>query len=247
MENETLEQENSESKKYTIPAAIIIAGALIAGALYLTNKPAAPLAGTGTNLPGVPEVTSEDHILGNPNARIVIVEYSDFECPFCKDFHLTMHSIIDEYGASGDVAWVYRHFAIPQLHSKAPKEAEATECAAELGGNQGVWDYADRLFEVTPSNNGLNLSQLSTIASDVGLNSTAFQQCLDSGKYAEKVQRQFDEVRASGGRGTPHNVVFIDGEQAVIEGAQPLAAMQRVIQTLLNDSSAQTVPVVPTL
>lgn len=246
MENETLPQENTESKKYTIPAAIIIAGALIAGALYLTNKPAAPVTGAGADRPGVPEVTSEDHILGNPNARVVIVEYSDFECPFCKDFHATMHQIIDEYGASGDVAWVYRHFAIPQLHSKAPKEAEASECAAELGGNQGFWDYADRLFEVTPSNNGLNLNQLSTIAADIGLDPVAFQQCLDSGKYAEKVQRQFDEVRASGGRGTPHNVVFVDGEQAVIEGAQPLAAMQRVIQTLLNDSSAQTVPVVPT-
>lgn len=235
-------------KKFTIPAAIVIAGVLIAGALYLTNRPQAQapqerVAGQRT----VPPISSDDHILGNPNATVMVVEYSDFECPFCKSFHSVMHSIIDEYGARGDVAWVYRHFPIAQLHSKAKREAEASECAAELGGNKGFWDYADRLFEVTPSNNGLDLNQLPIIAKDVGLDPVAFESCLASGRYAEKVEQQLAEVITAGGRGTPHNVVIVRGEQAPIEGAQPLEAMRRVIETLLNDSGVEGVPIVPTL
>ncbi len=237
---ETVEQGHATRNKYMIPAAIVIAGVLIAGALYMTNQPneAPRVGGSSDTAQRIPPVTSDDHILGSPDAQIVIVEYSDFECPFCKDFHNVMHQIIDEYGPTGEVAWVYRHFAIPQLHSKAPKEAEATECAAELGGNQGFWDYADRLFEVTPSNNGLNLSQLPVIAEEVGLDRGAFEACLSSGRYAQKIEDSFNEVRAAGGRGTPHNVVIVDGQQAVIEGAQPLQAMRRVIETLLNDSGA---------
>lgn len=237
------------SKKYTIPAAIIIAGVFIAGALYINNR--SDSTGTTTvaqteTPAGVPAVSGEDHILGNPNAQVVIVEYSDFECPFCKDFHNVMHTIIDEYGASGDVAWVLRHFPIAQLHSKAAKEAEASECAAELGGNKGFWDYVDRLYEVTPSNNNLDLNQLSVIAEDVGLDPIAFQSCLDSGRYADKVQTQLDEVLAAGGRGTPHNVIFVGDQQATIEGAQPIEAMRRVVETLLNKSGAESVPIVPT-
>lgn len=235
------------SKKYTIPVAIIIAGVLIAGALYFSNRDSKPSQVADTAAPvGVPAVNASDHILGNPDAQVIIVEYSDFECPFCKDFHGVLNQIIDEYGTEGKVAWVYRHFPIAQLHSKAAKEAEATECAAELGGNQGFWDYADRLFEITPSNNGLDLSLLSTIASDIGLDPVAFQSCLDSGRHADKVQSQYDEVIAAGGRGTPHNIIFVGGEQAPIEGAQPIEAMRRVIETLLNDSGNESVPVVPT-
>ncbi len=103
-------------------------------------------------------VSSDDHILGNINARIVIIEYSDLECPFCKVFHNTMHQVVEK--SNGDVAWIYRHYPIPQLHPKAFHEAEATECAWEQGGNKTFWKYIDKLFEVTPSNNGLPESQL---------------------------------------------------------------------------------------
>lgn len=102
-------------------------------------------------------ISASDHILGNPNARIIILEYSDLECPFCKVFHATMHRVIKE---NADIAWVYRHYPIAQLHSKAFREAEATECAWEQGGNETFWKYTDKLFEVTPSNNGLEDSML---------------------------------------------------------------------------------------
>jgi len=103
-------------------------------------------------------VSESDHILGNIAAKIIIVEYSDLECPFCKVFHNTMHQVVKEY--AGEVAWVYRHFPIASLHPKAFHEAEATECAWEQGGNEVFWKYMDKLFEVTPSNNGLEESLL---------------------------------------------------------------------------------------
>lgn len=103
-------------------------------------------------------VSSDDHILGNVSAKIIVIEYSDLECPFCKVFHNTMHQVVEK--SNGDVAWVYRHYPIPQLHPKAFREAEATECAWEQKGNDGFWKYTDKLFEITPSNNGLDEAKL---------------------------------------------------------------------------------------
>jgi protein-disulfide isomerase len=105
-------------------------------------------------------VTEKDHIFGNPQAEMVIVEYSDLECPFCKRFHETMIQIMSEYGKEGKVAWVYRHFPLDAIHSKARREAEAVECAGELGGNDKFWAYVNKLVEITPSNNQLDASLL---------------------------------------------------------------------------------------
>jgi protein-disulfide isomerase len=89
-------------------------------------------------------VSADDHILGDINSEIIIVEYSDLDCPFCKVFHSTMHQVIEK--SQGKVAWVYRHYPIPQLHPNAPKKAEEAECAWEMGGNDGFWKYADKVF-----------------------------------------------------------------------------------------------------
>ena len=91
-------------------------------------------------------VTADDHILGDINtAKLVIVEYSDLECPFCKAFHSTMHQVMDEN--KGEIAWVYRHFPLTQIHPKAMQAALASECAWDQGGNEAFWKYADKVFE----------------------------------------------------------------------------------------------------
>jgi protein-disulfide isomerase len=235
-------QNGGSNKQFTVPLAIIAAGALIAGAIYFTSgstgssPAAANQAGSETEIEIRP-ITTEDHILGNPDADIVIVEYSDTECPFCKDFHNTMHQIIDIYGRSGEVAWVYRHFPIPQLHSKAPKQAEATECAAELGGNTAFWTYIDRVFEITPSNNGLDMALLPQIAEDIGLDRTQFEQCLNSGRHAQTIQADFEDALSGGGQGTPHNVIIFGDELIPMPGAQPLATLKTAIDTLLSQAN----------
>src|SRR3989344_279096 len=119
--------------KFLVPSAIVIAGGLIALAIYFggsTPRLDSGQANSPTTDIDIAPVTEKDHIMGSRNAALVIVEYSDTECPFCKVFHNTMQEVVKEY--KGEVAWVYRQFPIAQLHSKATKEADATECAAEL-------------------------------------------------------------------------------------------------------------------
>lgn len=114
------------------------------------------LAGTSISkdpLP-IPALRDSDYILGDKNAEVIIYEYSDTECPFCKRFHATMHEIMS--ANQGKVAWVYRHFPLDSIHPKTRKEAEAVLCAGELGGNTAFWKYLDTIFEITPANNGLD-------------------------------------------------------------------------------------------
>lgn len=191
------------------------------------TRPSQPSAGNIVIQP----VTEEDYVRGNRDAQISVIEFSDLECPFCKRFHPTMQRVVEEYG--GKVNWVYRHFPLTSIHPKAPKEAEAAECAGELGGNDGFWAYIDRLFEITPSNNGLDLSQLPQIAQDVGLNRQKFEECLNSGKYAQKVQDQYNQATAAGGRGTPYSVVVSGDRKIPVSGAVPFEQIKAVIDPLL--------------
>ena len=227
-------------EKLSVPIAIVIAGILIAVALYYSNinppKQVVNTAPTGTS--GDIEmraITSEDHILGNPNADIIIVEYSDLECPYCKAFHSTLKQVMADYGSNGKVAWVYRHFPIDQLHSKARKEAEATECANELGGNEKFWQYINMLYDTTNSNDSLDLAQLPIIAKNVGLDVKAFNECLSSGRYSAKVEADYQDAVKAGGKGTPNSIlVSKDGTKTTVQGAQPYANLKAIIDALLK-------------
>ena len=236
-------EEQSKTSTLSIPIAIVIAGALIAGAVYMGTG---SKAGTPDNkqpevadqqesgsLDQMTPITSEDHIKGNPNAPVKIVEYSDMECPFCKRFHDTMNQVIDEYGESGEVAWVYRHFPLDQLHPvKARAEAVASECANELGGNDAFWKFTDRFFELTPSNNQTNIETvIPQIVREIGLNESEFQTCFESGKYDQHIQDEVDNAIATGGRGTPWSILVApNGKKFPINGAQPYGAVKQLIE-----------------
>jgi protein-disulfide isomerase len=204
-----------EKNPLTIPIAIIIAGVLIAGALFITNK-----GKSGTTITTQVEknpavditispIDTSDHIIGNPDSKVVLVEYSDTECPFCKMFHNTLNKLVTEYGTAGNFTWVYRHFPLDSLHKKARKEAEATECAAELGGNSKFWEYINKLYEITTSNDGLDTAELPKIATAVGLDKTAFESCLNSGKYAAEVEKDYKLAKKNGGTGTPFSIFVL--------------------------------------
>ncbi|PIS04683.1 MAG: hypothetical protein COT81_05175 [Candidatus Buchananbacteria bacterium CG10_big_fil_rev_8_21_14_0_10_42_9] len=195
------------------------------------NNSASPDS-TGNSSITVVSVTKDDHILGDKKAPISIIEYSDAECPFCKRFHPTMQQIVAKY--EGRVNWVYRHFPLASIHPKAPKEAEATECAAELGGNDGFWAYLDRLFEITPSNNNLDLARLPEIAEEVGLNADKFEECLNSGKYAKKVQSHYNQAIAAGGRGTPYSLVIYGDKQIPLSGALTLSQIESALAQIIE-------------
>jgi len=243
----THETTNTQKKSaLTLPSAIVIAGFIIAIAIFATNSsrtPSTPSVNPDPQLAlledtlnkknsvEVAPITERDHIQGSVDAEIIIVEYSDTECPFCKRFHTTLGKVLSTYGDK--VAWVYRHFPIESLHSKAPAEAAATECAWEQGGNDTFWKYINELYAVTPTNNGLDPKMLYTIADTVSLDKALFTECVTSGRYASYVQANYEEGQKAGAQGTPYSVIIADGKTYPIEGALPFEFMQLLIDELL--------------
>ncbi len=237
--------ENEKSNKIIVPGAIIIAGLIIAGAIYYDRKSQNnPTANLGQNQPAAPAaspldnlkpVTDKDHVLGDPNAPVTLVLFSDLECFFCKRFHETMKQIMDEYGKTGKLKWVFRHLPLEQLHSKAKNEAVAAECANELGGNDAFWKYVDRVFEITPSNNGLDPLELPKISEYVGLNKTKFATCLTSGKFDQLIAENAEDGIKSGALGTPYAVILgPNNKKTVIPGALPYSDVKTAIDEMLK-------------
>lgn len=237
-----------------IPGAIVIAAALIAGAIYFDGGQ----GGSQVNLKGTPDtaqvtperviapVTKDDHIRGNPNAPIVIIEYSDYDCPFCRIFHDTMTKVIDTYGKDGKVAWVYRHFPIAQLHPGAPKISEASYCVAELGGNEAFWKFSDALNgsrKVTYDANGrlagvepTDMKRLPEFAVTAGVDKNKFELCYSSGKYTEKVSADVQAAVKAGAEGTPYSVIVVGDQQEPIQGG---AVSYEVLKGLIDSVIAQ--------
>ena len=227
--------------QYLLPLTIVVAGLIIAGAVFLSAK-----SGTVTPPNGTTQATSfravdsTDHTLGSPNAAVQVIEYADLECPYCKQFETTMHQIMDYYGQSGQVSWTYRPFPLAQIHSKAPEEAQAAECAADQGGNTAFFNYIDQIYNNSPLENGLDLTQLPVFAQYIGLNVTTFNTCLSSGKYAQKVQDSYNEAIKEGGTGTPFILITKPGstDAIVLEGAQPYDSMRAAIDQLLGSAAS---------
>lgn len=193
------------------------------------NAPAPqPNQPTPTAQPVKPVDEKTDHILGPKNAKVTLIEYSDFECPFCKRHFDTMNQIMKQY--PNDVRLVFRHYPL-SFHQNAQKEAEATECAAELGGNDAFWKMHDKIFNDTASNGtGFALDKLVPAAQSIGLDAAKFKTCLDSGKYASKVAQQEQDGQSAGVQGTPGT--FVNG--TLVEGAVPATQISTMIDAILK-------------
>jgi protein-disulfide isomerase len=221
-----------------IAIAIVFVGGLIALSLYWALKPESQVIyGRGSEEVTVEPVTAKDHILGNPDAPVKIIEYSDLDCPYCRTFHATMKQIMATYGADGRVAWVYRHFPIVELHPNAPRLAEAAECVAESAGNDAFWKFIDGVFTAPNLNDRFDMTDLDAIAAVAGAPSSSFNECLNSGTFKEKVADQFAEATKAGGRGTPHNLIIgPQGEVVPMSGSRAYATVKEVIDALLADA-----------
>ncbi len=178
----------------------------------------------------------DDPIRGDPDAPITIVEFSDFQCPFCARFHVqTLPLIIEEYIAEGKVNLVYRDFPIQSIHPNALPAAVAAECADEQGK---YWEYHDTLFEKQNSWNRLDsnsaITTFSQYATDIGLEQEQFDSCLQTGKYLEEVQGDLRDGRDYDITGTPG--FFIGNEDigfVKVNGAQPFESFKRIIDAQL--------------
>jgi protein-disulfide isomerase len=217
-----VKKERAVMQSATIPVL------LFAAALAL----AMPASGQEEIAGIVEPVSARDHIRGPRAAPVKLIEFGDTECPLCKRLHPTLRRLVDDY--RDQVAWVFRHFPIAEIHPKAPKEAEATECAAELGGEAKFWAYLDRLYEITPSRNRLDPAELPRIAQYVGLERPPFEQCLKSGRHAARVAADVADAQAAGAPGTPYTVVVApNGKSYAVVGNQPYEALRLVIDIAL--------------
>ena len=179
----------------------------------------------------------DDPIRGDPNAPITIVEFSDFQCPFCARFHVqTLPSLLEEYIADGKVNLVYRDFPIQSIHPNALPAAVAAECADDQGK---YWEYHDMLFEKQSSwarlDSNSAISTFSQYATDIGLEKEQFDSCLGSGKYLEEVQGDLRDGRDYEITGTPG--FFIGNEKigfVKLNGAQPFESFKRIIDAQLE-------------
>ncbi len=231
-------------------AAVVFGGGFYVGSIWTENQmlkkgtagtgvaaptaadPNAPTGPTAEQLAAMPEVSDEDFVRGNEDAKITLVEYSDLECPFCQRFHPTMLQVMEDYG--DDVNWVFRHYPLP-FHSFAQKASEAAECAGKSGGNDAFWKFIDLYYEKTRADGtGFPQEDLASLAAEAGATEAAVQKCLDDGEMAEKVKDQMAKGSAAGVSGTPGTIIVTeDGPQEIIPGALPIEQVKPLIEKYL--------------
>ena len=213
--------------------SILIAGVVIAGAIVFTNQhpaatPVVDAAGTqGAAVAAhVAAPSSSDHIVGSPSAPIVLVEYSDFQCPYCQMIYPSLKQIVSQ--SNGQVAWVMREFPLYQIHPNAMPGADAAECIAEQKGNDAFWQFADTVFT---NQDKISPAYFAQLAQGFGVNMATYNSCVSSHKYASKINAETADAEQSGGNGTPFTVVINTktGKQYPISGALPLAQIEAVI------------------
>jgi protein-disulfide isomerase len=171
-------------------------------------------------VPAAPEVTSKDHIRGNPKAKITIIEYADFQCYYCIQFDAVMRSIVKE----ADVRWIYRHFPLGN-HEYAGMAAEASECAGDQGK---FWEYSDGLFALKGNFSDKAFVQ---IAQKTGLNTASFEKCLKSGKHISTIAAQLKEGRNINIKATP--TFYINGKRFV--GFVPADVLKKLVESARSD------------
>lgn len=223
-----------------IPVAILVGGAIVALSIYLTIHTPEASTGSGTGDPSfVTPVTPSDNIFGNPSAPIKIVEYADFDCEYCAQFDTTMQEIMTNYGASGEIAWVYRNFPITSLHPNAMSAAEAAECVAKTAGSDAYWKFADSLF----TNQPVDPTNYLSYAQAAGADPNAVGTCEESASSTvdTTIDAQVANAKAIGALGTPYSVMLVPGQTpVVIDGAYPYSAMQQLVQQALSEIATST-------
>jgi protein-disulfide isomerase len=178
------------------------------------------------------DFTDDDPVLGDKNAPITLIEFSDYECPFCKrHFTQTFPQIKEKYIDTGKVKYIFRDYPLPFHDPMATQQAMAAECVREQGGDKSYFAYHDSLFENTTSNGqGMEKSKLYELAEDAGVNKATFTECLDSEKYKDEVAKDIADGQKAGVNGTP--AFLVNGQ--LISGAQSFAAFEQVIEEELK-------------
>ena len=210
-----------------VAASIILCGSLIYLARHYVGNGSVLGAKTSPSQAG-PNIASNVPYLGNANSKVTVVEYADYQCPFCEQFYKTVWPELKaKYVDSGKIKFVYQDF--PFLGADSATAANAAQCAAE---QNKFWQYHDYLFDHQQTENSgwATADHLKEFAAAVGLDANQFNQCLDASKYSSVVSAEMAEARSLGVSGTP--TIFINGTQIV--GAQSAATFEQAIDKALQ-------------
>lgn len=243
------------------PGSILLASILISMSILISGG---ALKVKGLNVqaalipsqnPGQPQVAAQpdpttpvkvdisgNPVLGDKNAKLTLVEFSDYECPFCKKtFDELLPELKKNYIDTGKVRLIYKNLPLP-FHQNSAKESEAALCAQDQGGDVAFYQYHDQIFTKTTSGGtGIALDQLPTMAKEIGLNVSTFQKCLDNGKFKAQVDKDVAEAGKVGASGTPTwflgKTTGSDSVEGVIMvGAQPFSAFKAAIDQQLSQN-----------
>lgn len=216
-----------------VPGAIVLAGALIALAVYVVRSeemPIEPVADATFMRPIAPT----DHILGNPEALVTVVTYSDIDCAYCKQFQQTMEQLMTEYAEGDEVAWVYRHFPLIHIHENSGTHAHAAECVASIAGERSFWSFIRALHSEAPGSMEFRPSEYATVLPRFDVSQDAFEACMDGNGFDARIAADAGNALEMGATGTPFIVILVkDGEPILVSGALPYQSMKLVIEEAL--------------
>lgn len=230
--NENPSLDSKKKLSISTGSAIIVAGFLIAIAIFASNfKNSENQADQNDNQPITSKdvtITPQDHLVGDVNASIVLIEYSDIDCPFCRALHPTLEKIVGEY--NGSVAWVYRDFPLTGLHPQAYNKALASECIAQNEGEEAYFTYLGYLFA-----NTVDEKELSATASKLGFNKTNFEKCFEGKEAVNEVESDIKTGNDYGIKGTPYTILVNQKTKEVsqIRGAVPYEDLKKIIDAEL--------------
>ncbi len=218
------------NRKSIIPITIILGSLLVSFAIYMnTTSNVKPIKNTSAIRP----VSTLDHILGNPNAAVKIIEYSDFNCYYCADFQKTLRRIINDYGPTGNVAWIFRELPLTKTSNNSFKVAQAAECVSSTAGNNAFWKFANIVF----SNRPVNQTKLGQYISEAGANPNDVAKCIMNGSINKRILSDKSNALEIGADGTPYTVILSPNSAPVIvSGAYPYSYIKQVIDTAIYAS-----------
>lgn len=173
-----------------------------------------------------------DHVKGSLDADIILLEYSDLQCPFCQSFHSVIEQAVNDY--NGKVAWVYRHLPLETIHPQALPAALAAECVNEFAGKDAFWKFVDEVF--ADQDNNITDDGLKKVATSLGVSEKDYSECIVSNRHNNTVQRQAGEGEEAGVTGTPATfVINKKGEMWLIPGSTSIDSLKQTIEEALGN------------
>lgn len=244
MRREQMQKKQSRSRLITIGLITLVAAFVVFAVLLPQLRPIAEVVAIEPR----ERYMAEGASMGDPNAPIQMVEYSDFQCPFCDRHYTDTEPLLEQYYIdTGKVLFTYKSAGNFVSRNSGRTESQDAAAAAYCAADQGkFWDMHDALFvnnRDVENQGSFTSRRLTAIAESVGLDMAEYQDCFDSGKYEERVQDDLAEATAAGLNGTPFFVITytVNGETKTqtIDGAQPFSEFQVTLEAILNEIGAQ--------